>query len=797
MRSPHGLGFMDPVTPFSPVRRFRPLATLALTVGILTGLGVGGYVLLQQLRLQLHRDLINYRYTAFSAFGYGDSEGFEPGQTDRWFPLTYPVLARWGESADPVRSSYAFQTLQGHGLPYSRWWLEDRLRQNPAQFFTPAALFGGYDYSSGQVVAPRYELFGLDRPESVTRLTELALAGIQADSPDWSFNLNWLNSLLTQEAFPFRDRVYGVLLPALQSSPPARAEKLLSALPYGEEGIPTWALSEVRAVRERVLDGGASSPYIDFYARADQVLALEQPTVQRVRPLYEDLPPSSREFFLLQIADPETLNPAAQVLLRSVVADEADPQRVLAAALLYLKGDPTGEPLLQVALNEEFGFLYGIGDYLVLLQLAEAFPNSRFTRACQEYAQIRGGSYFGHFPYDFETGERISRPFPPAEEEARWRTWLATYPDHPGADDAFFWLTRTLEWQGKRKEALTHLADWVVGPFGDGDMRYSLRSRLLLLLDTGTSRSDLETFLSDHSDHPLATAVRYALAVRHAREHRYDQALQLTENLSLDALLDRYPLLDGSYWLSDWDPEAGTRPRLDPELQGQRERWRKLSRWQNQSTPQQRYQLAAHWASFQGWRNGYLWLFNQTRAASLNWDPLQPPPPEATSSLTDHQRANHHAVAAQLFGSLLQDPATPADVQEKSLYWQVVILYRQYTSYPPGETEAIHPLPGFPAAIGEDASLFNTPLPDYVDPGSPGYRYFLEAKALQNWYARQAIQAGNELLARFPRSRYAGDVLMSLYGLTVDITFLERLLAQFPDSERALEAEYALGLNAY
>lgn len=787
---------MNPDTPPAAPssRRFplRPVATLALAAGLLAGLGAGGYVLLQRLRLQMHRDLILYRYAAFS--GYEDVAAFDPGPSDRWFPLTYPVLARWGGSADPSRRSYAFYTLQSHGLPYSRWWLEDRLRQNPAEFFAPAALFGGYDYSSGQEIPPQYELFGLDRPESVQRLTELALAGIQADSPEWSFNLNWLNSLLTQEGFPFREQVYGVLIPALESSPPQRAKKLLSVLPYEEEGIPSWALSQVQAVRQRVEESTTS--YIDFYGRADQVLLLEQPTVQAVRPLYEGLPPSSREFFLLQIAEPETLNPGAQVLLRSVVADDADPQRFLAAALLYIKGDPVGEPLLQRSLNEDLAALHGISNGLVLLQLAEAFPNSRFTQACREYARIRGGSYFGYSPHNPETGEPIPRPFPPAEEEALWRAWLTTYPDHPGADDALFWLTRTLEWQSKREEALLLLANWLAEPFGDGDMRYVLRRRLLLLLDSGATPGELQAFLDRHGDHPLAAAVRYALAVRYAREHRYDQALRLTENLALDAVLERYPLLDGSYWLYDWDPEPGSRTPLDPEIQAQRKRWRELRRWQARSTPQQRYQLAAHWAAADGWRNGYLWLFNRNRAAGLSLDAEErtPPRPAASDgSLSNYQRANHHAVAAELLGSVLADPSAPAHLQEKSLYWQVVILYRQYTAYPPDETAAIYPLPGFPPGVTEDASLFDTPLPDYVDPSDPGDRYFLEAKALRDGYARQAIYAGNELLARFPQSRYAGDVLMSLYGLTGDATFLGRLLAQFPDSDRALEAALELG----
>lgn len=788
---------MNPATPPAgpSSRRFplRPVAMVALTAGFLAGLGAGGYALLQRLRLQMHRDLIFYRYTVFSEFGYGGSPAFDPGQSDRWFPLTYPVLARWGGSADPSRRSYAFYTLQSHGLPYSRWWLEDRLRQNSAQFFAPAALFGGYDYSSGQEIAPQYELFGLDRPESVQRLTELALAGIQADSPEWSFNLNWLNSLLTQEEFPLRDQVYRALLPALESSSPQRAKKLLSALPYEEERIPSWALSQVQAVRQRV--AGNVSPYTDVYGRAGQVLILEQPTVQTVRPLYEDLPPPSRHFFLLQIADPETLPPAAQVLLRSVVGDDADPQRFLAAALLYLKGDPSGEPLLQKALNEDFASLHGIDDHLVLLQLAEAFPNSRFTQACREYARIRGGSYFGHSLYNPETGEPIPRPFPPAEEETLWRTWLTVYPNHPGADDALFWLTRTLEWQGKREEALVLLANWLADPFGDGDMRYVLRRRLLLLLDSGATPSELQAFLDRHGEHPLAAAVRYALAVRFAREHRYDLALQLTENLALDAVLDRYPLLDGGYWLDDWDPVPASRTPLQPKIQAQRERWRQLSRWQAQSTPQQRYQLAAHWAAADGWRNGYLWLFNQTRAGGLSGDAdgSAPPQPASSSSLSDYQRANHHAVAAELLGSVLADPTAPAHLQEESLYRQVLILYRQYTTYPPEETAAIYPLPGFPPGVTEDTSLFDTSLPDYVDPGSLSYSYFLEAKALQDGYARQAIYTGNELLNRFPQSRHAGDVLMALYGLTGDVAFLGRLLTQFPDSERALEAALELG----
>jgi len=33
--------------------------------------------------------------------------------------------------------------------------------------------------------------------------------------------------------------------------------------------------------------------------------------------------------------------------------------------------------------------------------------------------------------------------------------------------------------------------------------------------------------------------------------------------------------------------------------------------------------------------------------------------------------------------------------------------------------------------------LFDTPLPDYMDPGSPEVHDFLEAKALEDGYTRQ------------------------------------------------------------
>ncbi len=126
--------------------------------------------------------------------------------------------------------------------------------------------------------------------------------------------------------------------------------------------------------------------------------------------------------------------------------------------------------------------------------------------------------------------------------------------------------------------------------------------------------------------------------------------------------------------------------------------------------------------------------------------------------------------------------------------------YGDVTAFDPGPSDRWFPLTypvlarwGGSADPSRRSYAFDTPLPDYVDPGDPGDRYFLEAKALRDGYARQAIYAGNELLARFPQSRYAGDVLMSLDGLTGEAAFLGRLLAQFPDSDRALEAALGLG----
>jgi hypothetical protein len=206
--------------------------------------------------------------------------------------------------------------------------------------------------------------------------------------------------------------------------------------------------------------------------------------------------------------------------------------------------------------------------------------------------------------------------------------------------------------------------------------------------------------------------------------------------------------------------------------------------------------LAAHWLAAEGWRNGYLLLYNQTRASQLTYGPdLASPtldPDQRERIKQGYRYANHHAVGLDLIWPLLEDSQSPPTLREKSYYLQVAALYRQFVRYPPAETEALIPLSHFPAAVGSDTHVYALPPDPYRDPADPYAKAYQEQQETYAWMIRQAIHAGQQLLQQFPRSRYGDDVLLALYELTGDHRYLDQLLTQFPQGDRAEEARVAL-----
>ncbi len=759
-----------------------------LAVGLVGGLAGLGNHLAQRIRADLHRDLAWFPHRESGqvpeAF-YTRSEG--------WFPLTVPIGWRW--TAFPVgsqRFEYAAFQVMRQGQLLRGWWLERLLRLNPDL---------GYGYSSALTVvlggydqAPDWQVLGLDQPERATQIPELAIRHVDPNRESWTqFNLRLLERLLSND-YPHHLRVWGVVVPAIEaieSSDPAKARLLLQQISE-DESVPQEWDPRVARLRQDLLDthdpSGAEAAGLSAWDAIDQIQAISDPTLEQMRGIAEQVNPNDRAYFLSLLMGDEDPSPAMLDYGAELAADPEDPERITAAVHLSLNGDPRGRELLAAAVNGDLSGLHGIWDYLILLHLAEVFPDSRLTRGAKAYAAIRGGTYFGHMGYDYETDEWIPRPFAPAEEERQWRNWLQKYADHPGADDATYWLGRTQEWQGRMADALITYADWLADPVGDRDMTYPIRSRFLTVLDVGVDPEDLAQVVRDQAAHPLSPLFRYGLAVRRARQHNYTQALELSQTLTLDPLIQQTP---GWHWNRWWyHQDFGS--TLDSQLAQQRQRWQILQRWQQMRTPQERMNLAQHWGSWTGWRNGYLVLFDGFRNGGTGYTSWQDPQTETVDQELARQglqQANHNAQAIRLVQPVLADPGTPAPMIEQALWLQLSALYRQYVSYPPAETLGMVPL----MELGDpDPALFEVTVPDWVQNDSVYYNFYLEQSQQQAYYIRHAIRLARELISRFPQTHLGDDALLVVYELTQDPGYLEELLQRFPAGDRSEEARVLL-----
>lgn len=745
---------------------------LGTTLVLALGAGLGAWAMQRQIRADLHHDLIWYRYLGSRGpVSPEDAQRFQGSL--RWYPLTQSLLERWETSPEPLRRSYVRQVWETKGVSYARQWLQRQLRRNPEGVDLPDG-FNRYDSPEAAALA-RY---GLDDPATQYALIDLAIQHLDPTRSGWSqFNVEFIQTMAQLPGQ--QEATWRAVIDRVQALPPEQAQNLITIFPYRLDTLPPQLAAAIETLQQQLDAQRDPEPWQIEQELEEKLRSLPSPTPEALRAIYVQVSVDQRPYILRSLANGDTLTPAARILLQSIATEDGDPQQVLAATLLHQKGDRTGEALLRRVLNDDMERLHPLSSsydgWLLMLHLAEAFPESRFTEACRAYGAIRGGDYFG----DWHSYSDAPRPWSPAEEGERWQTWLQQYPEHPGADDATYWLARTWEWQDRPLEALRVVADWIVNPNGDRDMAYALRTRLYSLLDVGTSATDLETFLAEAPQHPLQPLITYALALRHARTHDYAQALSLTTNLTLDPVFRQYVQPSWPEW---WEVTP-----LDPSLANQRQRWQSLGQIRDP------YTLAVAWAAADGWRAGYFLPFQGSRAASLTYDPVlgadlerdAAPPTDPTRGL--HQ-ANHHAIALKLLAPLTE--SSQRSLRLRARYWQGVVLYRQFVSYPPAETQALVPLPGLPDAIGRDPALY-VPRDSYFEPGDPYYAEWATQQEKNAWYVRQMIHLVEQISAE-GRNDYGDDLLLALYEMTGDPQWPSRLLADYPRSSRAVEAEAVL-----
>jgi hypothetical protein len=698
----------------------------------------------------------------------------------RFGAKAYPLLDYYTRSADPTRQVYGMVGIRALGKPYTTLWLEQQLQRqanhpdfylvtgNPALLLDPNADAPyEWDWQSE---------FGLDDPATRDRLIQIAQQHLEPQS-DLSyrryydqFNLGFLTELLGYEAM----------------FPPQPS-------PFDPQEAPD--------IRE--------------WEQAEQ---LTQPTaaqVQQAIAYYRNQEAGVQNYILVQrlgSVEAGNVSPVGKALLETLANDPNSSDRIWAIAELDRHGDPQGSTLMQAALNGDLSQLYdltryasygifSLGDdrsshaYYLLVNLAEKYPQSKFVQAARAYGEMRGIYYFGGEPRSETSLQQVAEK-PAAQREQEWRDWLSRYPDHPGADDATYFLARSLQDQNQVEAAMELWIKMMIQPVGDGDASYLAYPFVRSLLDVGLTTEQIANLAEQYQDEAIAPLLEYALAVRYARSHDYTKALATSEALDLAELqpvLDSYYGVDDrlSYFLNQSSQSAIA--EMQTMLTEQRQRWQRLEQLQAENTPSSRYGLASDWAGEGGWKNGYLAIWDSNRTYYLPtgaWGGYyceifwvcntKLREPEAIRSA--YQQASQNAIALDLYQKLIDDPNTPSDLQEKALFMAASTLLWQWEDYPLGETFRIHPPAGVPG---------NLVAPE-PNAGDAYDAWQVTYKQVEQNYLSYLDTTITQLQQHHPQSAYIDDLLFSRYAISGERPYLQQIVDRYPEGDRATEARFLL-----
>jgi hypothetical protein len=733
----------------------------------------------------------------------------------RYGAKVYPLLDYYTRFGDPLRQKYGITGIRSLGKPYTTLWLAKQLKlrqiilyENQEQKREKSFNFLPFE--------PEKEIlekeFGLDNPAIRHQLVKLAKE-----------NLEPKTSIYYQDQFNL------VFLDALGE---ANRYSYVESLTFDPDSVPA----------------------LKKWDQFEKLPSLDSSQIQEIVSYYRSLPTQAQEYILIERLAPikaGEIQAAGKALFQNLATDKNYPYRMLAIGELDRHGDPQGTALLKEILNGDLSPLYPLttlnesetgyryqdilnpwafGDQAYFLMLAwteNKYRDSKFSKGCREFGDLRGVSYFGRKPRSQEIQNRNAVKTP-AQWVQDWQQWLSRYPDHPGADDAIYFLALNLQAENDVLGAMRNWMKLMMQSPGDGDALELAWPHVRSLLDVGLSVDQLETLVAEQRNSTIAPLLEYNLAVRYARQQDYAKALQISQGLDLTKMptevLGSYYNSKGNYYIEA--DVTKLQKNVQVILTEQRQRWQKLHNWQTENTPESRYRIAANWSSPGGWKNGYLPIWDQDRVAHLpifNFEACQTfwtcefikQRPEIVRSR--YQSANQNAVALSLYEKILADPQTPPNVREKTLYMIASTLFAQWEWHPEQETIAIHP----PSGVSGESQIVKiwqetNPLAAKVqakgkeedqreDPNNPDrtfYRMWREfvwaneaqdsmgkaEEAIKADYQRRIDQIIAQLKQQFPQSPYIDDLLFSSYFLSRKPSYLEEIVKQYPKGDRATDA---------
>ncbi len=703
----------------------------------------------------------------------------------------YPLLNYYTRTRDPVRQDYALKGIRSLGKPYTTLWLKDYIRSGQNNLST-YNVFGSYTYNDPQALA----VFGLNDPTTRAEIIALAKQKIIPRTPESEASGRYYQQFSVQ---------------------------LLVDLNGYEEAYGRSSYGDGK-------NYGQLAPWLTY----EQLAAPTDAQVQAAIQFYRQLPPDGQEYIRIKhLATRKAgqISTFESLFWQSLAAQGNSPKdRLWALAELERHGNPQAIKEIEKILNGDLRELYplsslvsyeGFSDegayaYYLLLGLVERYPNSRFAIACREYGDLTGRSYFGGAERPAAL-LRANESLTPEAKYQRWQAWLSRYPDHPGADDASYFLAVSLQNRATNSETnsmiMAAMEQWLTmlqAPNGDQDATYLVWPHVRTLLDVGLDISQLETLTQDQRWQPSRPLLRYALAVHYARQHQYAKALEVSHDLDLNAIPDQ--VLATYYNARSWwynrgeDRIKGFKTAAQTMLIQQRQRWQKLHQWQTANTPEAQYQIAANWTERGGWKNGYLPFWDGFRIYALptgnnlgswgsycrrwwtcNWEQRS-----AAAMRTSYTEGSQLGVALGLWHQLLQNPRLPAPLREKALYMQAMTLLAQWENHSYNETVQIHP----PAGVTSTVKLVNPRAilkPNGETDWEKEYELYRSNEVtIAKDYQQRLDEIIQELQTNFPKSSLIDDLLFSSFFMSEQSSYLQQIVTRYPQGDRAREARFLL-----
>ncbi|AFY73011.1 hypothetical protein Syn7502_00888 [Synechococcus sp. PCC 7502] len=682
----------------------------------------------------------------------------------RYGAKAYPLLAYYARSRDQTRQTYGIAGIRSLGKPYTTIWLEQQLKRHTS-ISDFSLLTENVNYLLSQEgTSLSYESkqweaeFNLNDPTTRDRLIKLAQQNLEPkNSPNYysQFNLEFLVRLLGYE------QVYGKY-----SEPPTPS-------------VPKWLELEAisQPTSQQIQDAVI---YFHGLTKAEKsYIFLERLGIQKAGEATK-----FTQDFLLALAQDTNSSPLEKIWA-ILELDRHDNKAGSDALQPIINGDfQQLYPLTQLVSYESYDPLGAYGYYL-LLGITTKYPQSKFSTGCREYGDLTGKSYFGGEARPQLILDRIARRSS-TEQIKLWQEWLVKYTNHPGADDAAYFLARSYQAANLEPEAVKVWAKMMITPTGDSDAAYLAFPHVRTQLDIGLSAEELQSLSQAPEIKPLAPLFTYALAVRFGRSQNYTKALELTSNLDIEQIPTAY--LSTYYNSRIWYEEqkvTEVQSQIQKFLTEQRLRWQKLEALQKSNTPESSYQIASNWADVGGWKNGYFPLWSGSRTytlPSLTKDNCQvwftcPSGKIPKAIVTNYLASTQNAVALSLYRQILSDPQTP--VLEKTLYMEAETLLEQWENHDLIETLSLHGL------VNPTSPLTSFALDNYE-------QYEYAEKQMLTDYQNRLNQITAQLQQQFPNSNYIDDLLFSSYFLSKDRNYLRQIIEKYPKSDRYAEAKFLL-----